>query len=266
MSGVATMEDHSTQADRALARAVVYAALAIAFQPPTRERLRRIGAQHRFSTVALALRLAGGRDPDQGLSAVAANLERLTTPPVARLAADFTRLFGHTTRGPVCACETEYGADNTYHQPQQLADIAGYYLAFGLQSGSASDVRADHVACECEFMDFMNRKEALFLELRPDETETLEVTREASRRFLRDHLARFGRAFASQLALADHDGFYGTMAVTLGQLLEHECRRLAVAAGPLDLPVRPEAPDDAPMACGDAAAQGSELIQIRGRQ
>ena len=76
----------------------------------------------------------------------------------------YWRLFGHTTRGLICACETEYGPDNGFHQPQQLADIAGYYLAFGLRPLAAGDVRADHIACECEFMDFLSRKEARLLD------------------------------------------------------------------------------------------------------
>jgi TorA maturation chaperone TorD len=192
----------------------------------------------------------------------AARLTHFDLPNTNTLADTFVRLFGHTTRGAICACETEYGADNSYHQPQQLADIAGYYLAFGLQAATAADVRADHIACECEFLDFMCRKEAFLLATGADD-ETLEVTRQAARTFLRDHLGRFGRAFATRVRVEDPDGFFGMLGVTLFELLDEECIRLGITAGPVDLAVRPDVPDEAPMACGNGRLP--ELIQIQRR-
>ncbi|MBI3402999.1 MAG: molecular chaperone TorD family protein [Acidobacteria bacterium] len=246
--------------DAALARAVVYNALSLGFQMPTAERLRRMGAGDRFATVVAALQ-------ELGLETASGDLH---PEEIDALTASFVRLFGHTTRGLVCACETEYGNDNQFHQPQQLADIAGYYLAFGLKPVLASDARADHVACQCEFMDFLNRKEALLLAASGGEAgdsrdagddATLEVTRAAARTFLRDHLGYFGRAFATRLMVEDADGLFGWLGAVLRDLLDDECRRLAIAGGPVDLIVRPEAEDDTPMACGT----GSELIQIQRR-
>jgi TorA maturation chaperone TorD len=257
------IEDRQSEIDAALARAVVYRALSLGLQMPTADRLRRMGAGERFATVAAALReigLASARP-------VAGRLTSFDVPDVDALTASFVRLFGHTTRGLVCACETEYGADNQFHQPQQLADIVGYYLAFGLRPVLASDARADHVACQCEFMDFLNRKEALLLSSGAGaagdggDDVTLEVTRAAARTFLRDHLGQFGRAFATRLATEDGDGFFGRLASALRALLDDECRRLSIAGGPIDLIVRPEVEDDAPMACGTA----QELIQIQRR-
>jgi TorA maturation chaperone TorD len=236
--------------DRALARAVVFRVLSLGFQMPTAERLEQMGAGDGFATVAEALSRLG--------QPAAGRLAAFAPPDVATLATTFVRLFGHTTRGSICACETEYGADNAYHQPQQLADISGYYLAFGLRAATASDVRADHVACECEFMDVMNRKEAFLLATRMDD-ETLDVTRQASRAFMRDHLGQFGRAFATRVMVEDSGGFFGVLGATLAELLEAECQRLALASGPVDLAVRPDAPDPAPMACGTP----DDLIQIQ---
>ena len=256
------MIDHRRDAvDDALARAVVYRALSIGFQAPTDERLHRIGVHERFAVVAAALQRLDRQAHDRRLKAVRTCLTRLITPSADGLATTFVRLFGHTTRGLICACETEYGADNTFHQPQQLADISGYYLAFGLRPAAASDARADHVACECEFMDFLNRKEALLLTTCSDDDETLEATRGAARTFLRDHLSRFGRAFATRVMIEDPEGFFGVLGRTLCELLDVECRRLNIDAGPIDLLVRPDVADETPMACGAAP----ELIQIQRR-
>jgi TorA maturation chaperone TorD len=234
--------------DQTLARAVVYRTLSMAFQPPTADRLDSIGAGHGFPVMASAL--------------ARLELDPITAPPDDEAEATYWRLFGHTTRGPICTCETEYGPDNGFHQPQQLADISGYYLAFGLRSAAASDLRVDHIACECEFMDFLCRKDALLTSAEasdPSAVETLEATRQAARTFLRDHLGRFGRAFGTRLTAEDPHGYFGALGRVLATFLERECVRGGVQAGPIDLAVRPEDVDQTPMACGSA----DELIQIQ---
>jgi TorA maturation chaperone TorD len=247
-------------ADAALARAVVYRMLSVGFQPPTERRLDEIGARDGFRAVVAAVQYL---DPQPGGCASAAGrLATLAVPDAHVLAASFWHLFGHTTRGLICACETEYGPDNGFHQPQQLADIAGYYLAFGLSPVVAGDTRADHIACECEFMDFLSRKQAHLLDRRDadaDVSETLEVTEMAERSFLREHLGRFGRAFAARVAAEDGDGYFGALGRLLLAFVDAECARVGVEAGPVDLIVRPDEPDDTPMACGTA----DELLQIQ---
>ncbi len=257
-------DPHAAAVDDALARAVVYRTLSIGFQAPTDERLRQVSAREGFGVVIAALRHVDRQAGGRRLEPVVARLATMSVPGVEALAGSFTRLFGHTARGLICACETEYGPENGFHQPQQLADISGYYLAFGLRPLAASDVRVDHIACECEFMDFLNRKEARLLANRSqwaDGRETLEVTRHAARTFLRDHLGRFGRAFAIRVAAEDGDGYFGLLGRVLLGFVDVECTRVGAEAGPLDLAVRPDTIDETPMACGTV----EELIQIQRR-
>jgi len=248
-------------ADAALARAVVYRMLSMGFQPPTEARLDEMGARDGFRAVTAATQYLDGVNAT-ALASVAARLEALAVPDADTLSASFWRLFGHTTRGLICACETEYGPDNGFHQPQQLADIAGFYFAFGLHPVAATDTRADHIACECEFMDFLSRKQAHLLDQADagaDLSETLEVTEMAERSFLREHLGRFGRAFAARVATEDGDGYFGALGRLLLAFVDAECTRVGVEAGPVDLIVRPEEIDETPMACGTA----DELIQVQ---
>lgn len=240
--------------DAALARAVVYRLLSVGFQPPTPARLDEIGAGDGFRVATAAL--------EQLLPSAAAGLASLTPPDADALSARYWQLFGHTTRGLICACETEYGPDNGFHQPQQLADISGYYLAFGLHPKVAGEARSDHIACECEFMDFLSRKQAYLLDRgvgSPPDAETLDVTELAERSFLREHLGRFGRAFAARVAAEDGDGYYGALGRLLLAFVDAECARVGVPAGPVDLIVRPVESDETPMACGT----NDELIQIQ---
>ena len=122
-------------ADAALARAVVYRMLSLAFEPPSRARLEENGARDGFAAVVAALRFLD-RANAGSLDAAAARLEALAVADEETLSADYWRLFGHTTRGLICACETEYGPDNGFHQPQQLSGLGGHRfaaLASGLQ-------------------------------------------------------------------------------------------------------------------------------------
>ena len=145
-----------------------------------------------------------------------------------------------------------------------MADISGYYLAFGPRPRATGEARSDHIACECEFMDFLSRKQAHLLDrigADPSLAETLEATDMAARSFLRDHLGRFGRAFAVRVATQDADGYFSALGRVLLGFIDTECVRVGVEAGPVDLTVRPDTPDETPMACGTS----EQLIQIQRR-
>jgi TorA maturation chaperone TorD len=253
-----------TAIDEALARAVVFRVLSLGFQAPTPEHLREIAADDGFPAVVAALEHLSRDKEDADLARAASRLATTERPDVERVYSRFVRLFGHTARGPIAACETDYGPDNIFNQPQQLADIAGYYLAFGLCPSCATEARVDHIACELEFMDFLNRKQAMWLASRPTgdaDVETMEATRQAERTFLERHLGRFGRALATRVTAEDPDGYFGALGQALFAMITAECARVGVEPGPVDLAVRPDVRDDAPMACGSA----EELIQIRRR-
>lgn len=256
------MLDPVSRMNESLAKAVVYRTFSIAFQEPTRDRLRDMGACDGFSLFVDALECVNVPDGTDALDTAARQLTAVAVGNVDALAGQYWRVFGHTTRGLVCACETEFGDDNKFQQPQQLADLAGYYLAFGLTPPSASEVRLDHVACECEFLEFLNRKQArlLAMELEGEgDAETLDVTAQAERAFLRDHLGHFGRAFGAALAADGVGRFYGALGSLFLQFLDAVCARAGVEGGPAGLTVRPELVDDTPMMCGSA----EDLIQIQ---
>src|SRR3989304_1728199 len=83
--------------------------------------------------------------------------------------------------------ETECGLPNEFQQSQELADIAGFYSAFGLVLGGAVRERPDHIAVELEFMHVLALKEALALER--GLAVQAEICVEAQRAFLRAPLA-----------------------------------------------------------------------------
>ena len=174
----------------------------------------------------------------------------------ADMAIRFEKLFGHTARGTVCPYETEYGQEGLFEQPRQLATIMGYYQAFGLTTRTEERERADHAGCELEFLDFLCRKEAYAIES-GDEAMRSE-TRKAQRLFLKDHLGRFGRAFARLLREQEPDGFFGGLGDLLFAFLTWEYGRFRIEPGAVVLPLRSAEDDAVPMACGGQ----QDLIQL----
>jgi len=254
-----------TAIDEALARSVLYHALTRGLRPPAEGAAlfsHEGGAAVRAAAAFLDARDASGEPLSPAVEAFCGH-----AASAADRLAGHARLFGHS-RGLVCPFETEYGAEGAFRQPQELADIAGTYLAFGLKPPEGGDERVDHAACECEFMDFLARKEAFALgsqRASADEQEPRErreAVQGAARGFLREHLGRFGRAFASLLMKEDAGGFHGALGAVLFGFLTRECRRFGLPPGPPSLELRPPLPDDTPMACG---RPDEELIQVQRR-
>ena len=276
--------------DEALCRSVLYGLLSLGLYTPTERTFQEL----RSETARLALREAAQLLTPSAHSTVAQGGEQSRTAKSARSAESVesvpsgeaenavdlasraedwiqaieslerdvwltyhSRLFGHTARGQICPYESEYGHEGLFQQPRQLAEIMGFYEAFGLTTRNEERERPDHISCELEFLDFLSRKEALALEMGDD--ASLEETRKAARLFLRDHVGRFGRALARLLAQQDSQGFFAKLGCLLGELLTLECSRVGVSPGPLQLELRSAEEDKVPMACGG----NEDLVQIQ---
>jgi DMSO reductase family type II enzyme chaperone len=241
-----------SEVETALARSALYQALALGLGVPTASTILRLASP----AGAAGLRVAAALLDADGLLP---RVDRLAAIDVdlATVVATYGRLFGHTVRGAVPAYETEYGADDLFQQPQEMADVAGFYAAFGLVLAAEAGERPDHASCECEFLMVLARKEALALHR--DDTDTLTVVRRATRLFLRDHLARFVPAFAVGLVRDDAGGFYGALGALLDAFVAWECAHLDVTPGSLSLRLRSPVEDQVPMACGSChLAPGAE--------
>lgn len=133
------------------------------------------------------------------------------------LAAEHSRLFEPRSKLQVPPYETEYTlAESPQHalsQPAHLSDIAGFYKAFGLAISEERPDRVDHIATELEFMHVLALKESMAVE--GDETEHIEIVRDAQLKFMNDHLGRWTGQFRDRMADADESGFYISLAEIL---------------------------------------------------
>jgi len=140
--------------------------------------------------------------------------------------AEYVRVFGFAGTRECSPYETEYHPnDEVFYRSQQMADVAGFFRAFGLNVSPERHDRIDHVSLELEFAAFLLMKKRL---AEPNSAEAA-VAQDARAKFLNDHLCWWAPSFAVALRRKASQGFYGAAANVLSALLPIERHRLGVA-------------------------------------
>lgn len=202
-----------------LARARIYRLLAHLFQPPDAEKLSVLKGE---DLPELSRSLAAVRAPRELRSDAKRLAARLARADLEQLSRDYERQFepsGGSCKPPnetAHAPETpQEGLTRTY----ELADIAGFYRAFGVEVTPGTE-RVDHVAAELEFMHLLALKEALAEE--SGESERASVCRDAAAAFLRDHLGRWSAKLHAQLREEPSGEVYPAAGALLDRFVAHE--------------------------------------------
>ena len=129
----------------------------------------------------------------------------------------YRRLFGLTAisqRCPACEIEYEPNADVTYRS-QRMADVGGFYQAFGLRISDRAGERLDHITVETEFLYLLLAKEAAARQEGNNQAgnnEGAEVCRTARSKFFQEHVGWWLPAFARLLAHTTDSEFYRRLA------------------------------------------------------
>ena len=202
----------------ALTRAAVYRLLGAVFAYPGPERCAEIA---RIADTVVET-LSDGRIAP----ALRALADAARDADPSTVAAEHVFLFDRQVH---CAPhEGAYGdAPQLAGKSALLADIAGFYTAFGLEPSSGEPEVEDHITAELEFMSALSLKEAWALA--EGQTDGLAVTREAQTAFLADHLGRWATSFAEAIASATPVAYYTAAVSLLSLWVTAECERLAVA-------------------------------------
>lgn len=160
----------------------------------------------------------------------------------------YRRLFGLTVISTACPpCEVEYepNADVAFRS-QQLADVAGFYQAFGLQVASRAEERLDHIVVEAEFLYLLLAKEAAARQA--GNQEGTEVCDDARRKFFQEHVGWWLPVFSRVLARTAGSGYYRELADFMAALSALERTSLQLPPFPVRTIPRPSK-DEAPGAC-----------------
>lgn len=209
------------------ARAALARALALAFAPPQGPALDFLMGGLAPKVMEAAVHLADGPALRAGAEAVARALE-----DGPDLDGEYHRLF--RTELAATPYETEYGPHRAARKGAELADILGFYEAFGFRPAPSAAELPDHIGAELEFLSLLLVKEA---DARGrGAAEEAAVAADAARKFFADHLGRWARAFCQRLRDATRHQFYAAAAGLLQGFLDAEASRLGCPLGEAGLP------------------------------
>lgn len=155
---------------------------------------------------------------------------------------EYTRLFcGKVLASPN---EASYGdGRRPAGRARELADISGFYTAFGFGPAVRGAQLFDHIAVELEFVSLMLLKQAYALDLQ--DREAYEISAAATRAFLQEHLGRWVPAFCAQCL--DHEPAPPLAAALalIERVVAEECRICGAAPVLLSGRIEPETEDGA---------------------
>lgn len=226
-----------------LARECVYRFLSAAIADPTRpdwDRVRDPDNQALAVEAADVLREAYAQDPIN-LTFGESSPESLDLRPLVselnrtreELLEQYERVFGLVAPKECPPYETEYlPPSRTFTRSQQLADIAGFYQAFGLSISSQHPDRHDHIVLELEFLAVLLAKTRIAQDAArtdPEARDRVETCAAAQQAFFRDHLCWWAPAFAAGLRRRAGVGYLFELGQVLAAWVPAERHRLAVA-------------------------------------
>jgi len=231
------------------AREVLYRFFAAALRPPaetlawmrdesTLAAARTAADELRRTALSDVIPLGLGERPADDLDVAAATVWWEVPPD--ELLTEYDRVFG-LGAGELPPYETEFAPNREpFARAQQMADVAGFYRAFGL---AVTRDRPDALALELEFMAFLLTKERTAGH--PDHEA---VCRSAQQEFLRDHLTWWVPSFAAGLANKAQVGPFAALARALAAFLPTERNRYSIKAPAAPVRVR-SIPAEEPAGC-----------------
>ncbi len=242
------------------ARSNVHRFLALGFGFPDASLLSQL--RERLDPLEASLDVLGDPESLEKARAIRSALEAMT---IDDLEASYLRCFGHTISKECPPYECEYGQAHIFQKSQTLADIAGFYQAFGLELAPSLNDRLDHVSVELEFMQFLCLKEA-YAVAQDHPPEKLALCRDAQAKFLGEHPGRWAFGFVRQLEEKAGDSLHGLMGDMLTLFLTGEMRTLGLEPGEVVGPPLQEPFDEEPAGCqacvfadpGNAVGRGEQ--------
>ncbi len=212
------LEDPSQQL---LNQAALFGLLARGFAYPDSGQRSAMG-----ESFARLLRAQGEHQDFQPLASLLMTTTRYWELAEARgLEEEYVRLF--LGSAPCSPHETAYGDGRRMAgRAVELADISGYYAAFGLETSTLQPDLPDHLSAELEFYSLLLVKQAYAL------TEgwqpQFEISERAARSFLEHHLGRWIEAFVSGLAEQQAPLAYQALGALLQAAIQWELERLGI--------------------------------------
>lgn len=210
-------------ADLALARSAVYRLLSQAFAYPTPDAAEQLLEED----LPLAMAVSAPLPPHVrwALDEAATTFGRVSPDELEEAYRD---VFSHVHSADCPMYETDYTERDVWRQTRELADLGGFYRAFGLEEQGD---RPDGVSVELEFMHLASYK-AAWASVQRDQ-EHAETCRRAQESFLRDHLLKWVPELADRVAAIARTEPYAAVARLALEFLRSEARAFGMGIEPV---------------------------------
>lgn len=226
-----------------LERAATARLLSIGFSPPDAATVGELGE------LASAL---SEEAHDASLRDLAAALS--DPAEAAELPLEYEALFGGQV--PCPPYEGSYEPD-PFRGTRQMADAAGFYRAFGAQPSGPAAERPDHIACQLEFLAFVEARH--FTADAAGESDEAQICADAADAFVHSHLARFMVPFCRSVEETTNSTVYRSLARVGARFIAEETRRRGIT--PRDVPRPPRtAVEVDEVTCGAGECSLHELL------
>ena len=212
------------KAEKALLRSQMYQGLGAALLYPDKEFSVAVTSGRLFEEIERLLRRVLGSESEH----LADEWVRIARKGMSSedLVNAYQEVFTHTISQVCPPCEMEYERTHVFQLTQQLADLSGFYKAFGAQPVEKSGERVDHFSVEMEFMSWLTLKETYFIQEQKSEPQQIIV--DGQRKFFKDHLGRWAPLFLQKVIKQQPPEFYRLVADAALLFLEFERNLLGV--------------------------------------
>ena len=146
-------------------------------------------------------------------------MAKLDKSKIENIMNEFVDVFGHTLSKQIAPYALEHLKNSdVFFRTQKLADLNGFYKAFGMEVESIE--RADHISTQTEFLSFLLLKELLAFQ--NDLHDEKEVCEKAFAEFNNDHFLDWTKMFSENLADKVDGVFYSLAGKFLLTFIESE--------------------------------------------
>ena len=155
-------------------------------------------------------------------SSVAAFKQAVANATSGNFVTEYSQLF---TGAGLCRANENDFEKLSFSMTEKLADVAGFYDAFGFEVSADVGERPDYIGTELDFINLLLLKQAYALKL--GWSDQAEITATALSSFTESHFAKWVPKLCIALGeLATPGGIYATAAEALTALVASEARRL----------------------------------------
>jgi TorA maturation chaperone TorD len=223
--------EKNEKVEKLLASSHIYQFLSMCLFEPDEKLVEFLNNKDYMNEVRNCLRENGNGKLSESFKCVQDELKNSTLDIMHK---EYLCIFGNATVAMDCPpYEMYFTGSHVYQQTQDLADISGFYKAFGLEvSKEDTTNRWDHIAVELEFLHFLTYKIAYAIENHGE--KELESCAAGKKKFLKAHIGRWIQAFSKAVDKKASVEFYRQVTKLANVFVHLEMENQGVRAEEID--------------------------------